>query len=190
MTDQPGPPPSGPTSAPPSAPKRAPPRALRDMGLANYAPYLLNRIMGLYNASLRDEMRDLGLTVPKMRALAVLSVFDAMIIRDLAAYAVVEQSTLSRALDGLEADGLVRREMAASDGRATLVSLTEDGHAAFDRLWPHMARAHERLFFGISEDRRRAFVATLQVMLANFPRDDTEEAPPWPSDPLRPRSST
>ncbi len=166
------------------------PRSLREMGLANYAPYLMNRIMGRYNAALRDEMRDLGLTVPKMRALAVLSVFESLIIREVAAFAMVEQSTLSRALDGLEAEGLVRREMAEGDGRATLVSLTEDGHLAFERLWPHMAGAHERLFHGIPEDRRRAFVATLQVMSANISRDHTEEAPEWPSDPSRPRSST
>ena len=46
---------------------------LGEIGLANYPPYLMNRIMGRYNASLRDEMADLGLTTPKMRALAVLS---------------------------------------------------------------------------------------------------------------------
>lgn len=171
------------------APSRLP-RSLREMGLANYAPYLMNRIMGRYNASLSDQMRGLGLTVPKMRALAVLSVFEGLIIRDLAAFAVVEQSTLSRALDGLEAEGLVRREVTASDGRATQVSLTEEGHAAFDRLWPHMARAHEHLFRGIPEEKRRAFVVTLQIILGNLHRDDSEEAPAWPSDPLRPKSST
>jgi DNA-binding MarR family transcriptional regulator len=154
-------------------PPRPAPRSLREMGLANYAPYLMNRIMGRYNASLRDEMRGLGLTIPKMRALAVLSVFDGLIIRELAAFAMVEQSTLSRALDGLEAEGLVRREVAESDGRATLVSLTEDGHAAFDRLWPHMAEAHARLFRGIPEEQRRAFVATLQVILGNTHARDT-----------------
>jgi hypothetical protein len=36
----------------------------------------MNRIMGRYNASLRDEMAELGLTTPKMRALAVLSVIE------------------------------------------------------------------------------------------------------------------
>jgi DNA-binding MarR family transcriptional regulator len=61
----------------------------------------MNRIMGRYNASLRDEMAGLGLTTPKMRALAVLSVIDGPLIRELAVYSVVEQSTLSRALDQL-----------------------------------------------------------------------------------------
>lgn len=149
------------------APPAAPPRSLREIGLAGYAPYLMNRIMGRYNASLRAEMAALGLSTPKMRALAVLSVVDRPLIRELAAFAVVEQSTLSRALDGLADGGLVRREADATDSRATRVALTPEGRAAFDRLWPHMALAHDRLFQGIPEEERRAFVATLQRVLAN-----------------------
>lgn len=141
---------------------------LGEIGLSNYAPYLMNRIMGRYNASLREEMAALGLTTPKMRALAVLSVIDGPLIRELAVYSVVEQSTLSRALEALATDGLIRRETDPGDSRATRVFLTEDGRAAFDTLWPHMADAQARMFRGIPEDERRAFVGTLQKMLANI----------------------
>lgn len=41
---------------------------LGQIGLSNYAPYLMNRIMGRYNASIREEMSALGLTTPKMRS--------------------------------------------------------------------------------------------------------------------------
>jgi DNA-binding MarR family transcriptional regulator len=140
---------------------------LGEMGLNNFAPYLMNRIMGRYNSSLRDEMGNLGLTTPKMRALAVLSVLDGLSVGDLAVYAVVEQSTMSRALDGLAADGLARRETDTADGRTVRVYATETGRAAFETLWPHMAAAYERMFRGIGRDERRAFTETLQKMLAN-----------------------
>jgi DNA-binding MarR family transcriptional regulator len=141
---------------------------LGEIGLQNFAPYLMNRIMGRYNASLREEMAGLGLTTPKMRALAVLSVIDGPLIRELAVYAVAEQSTLSRALDALALEGLIRREADPSDSRATRVFITESGRAAFEALWPHMAEAHARMFRGIPEDERRAFVGTLQKMLLNI----------------------
>ena len=141
---------------------------LGEIGLTNYAPYLMNRIMGRYNASLRDEMSGLGLTTPKMRALAVLSVIDGPLIRELSVYSVVEQSTLSRALDQLAAEGLIRREADAADSRATRVFITDAGRAHFETLWPRMAEAHERMFRGIPADERRAFVATLQKMLTNI----------------------
>jgi hypothetical protein len=93
------------------APPGAPPRSLREIGLAGYAPYLMNRIMGRYNASLRAEMAALGLSTPKMRALAVLSVVDRPLIRELAGLrrgrAVHAEPRPRRA--GAH-EGLVRRE--------------------------------------------------------------------------------
>jgi len=151
------------------SPGRLPlPASLGEIGLSNFAPYLMNRIMGRYNASLREQMAALGLTTPKMRALAVLSVIDGLLIRDLAVYAVVEQSTLSRALDALANDGLVRREVDAEDGRGTRVFLTREGRVAYETLWPHMAESYERMFKDIGDDERRAFVGTLHKVLENI----------------------
>ena len=145
---------------------------LGELGLSNYAPYLMNRIMGRYNASLRDEMSGLGLTTPKMRALAVLSVVDGPLIRELSVLTVVEQSTLSRALDQLQDGALIRRDTDPSDSRAVRVFITDAGRATFDLLWPHMAAAQARMFRGVPEEERRAFVGTLQKMLANIRKHD------------------
>lgn len=150
----------------------APPKRLGEIGLANFAPYLMNRIMGRYNASLRDEMADLGLTTPKMRALAVLSVMDGLLIGELAVYAVVEQSTLSRALDQLAGERLIRREADTSDSRATRIFITETGRQVFETLWPAMAKTYAEMFQGIADDERRAFVGTLRKMLANIRQHD------------------
>lgn len=153
--------------SPPEQPPEAVPR-LGEIGLSNFAPYLMNRIMGRYNGSLRDELAALGLTTPKMRALAALSVVDGPLIRDLAVYTVTEQSTLSRALDQLDAAGLVRREPDAADSRATRVFITETGRAAHESLWPRMFDAYDRMFRGIPDAERAAFIGTLQKILTNI----------------------
>lgn len=141
--------------------------SLADIGLDQFTPYLMNRIMGRYNAALQSEMNKLGLTTAQMRALAVLSERESPLIRDLAVYAVVEQSTLSRALDKLQVEGMIERHTDTTDQRATRISLTPDGRAAFDRLWPHMAQAYARMFDGISDPERHAFTDTLQKVLKN-----------------------
>ena len=128
----------------------------------------MNRIMGRYNAGFREELAGLGLTTPKARALAVLSVVEAPLVGELAVYTVTEQSTLSRALDQLQTDGLIRRETDPTDSRATRVTITEAGRAVFADLWPHMHAAQERMFRGIPPEERQAFVATLQKMLLNI----------------------
>lgn len=145
---------------------------LAEIGLSNFPPYLMNRIMGRYNASLRNELAECGLTTPKMRVLAVLSVIDGPLIRDLAVYAVIEQSTLSRALDQLVNDGLVRRQQDTQDSRATRCHLTEEGHSAFRDLWPHIANSEQRMFRGIDDDEKHNFVGTLQKILKNVRKHD------------------
>lgn len=150
------------------AEKRTPAVTLGQIGLQQFAPYLMNRIMGRYNASLREDFRKQGLTIPQVRALAVLSVADGVTINELSVYTVIEQSTMSRTLDTLEAQGLVRREAAENDSRVRKIQLTEEGRAEFARAWPGMHDAFERMFSGIDEAEYSALIVTLQRMLKNI----------------------
>lgn len=145
---------------------------LGEIGLQQFAPYLMNRIVGAYNASLREDLAELGLTTPKMRVLAILSLIDGLVIKDLAVYAITEQSTLSRALDSLETEGLLRRVQDSKDSRASRVWITKEGRAVFDRIWPTVRRAYQRMFEGIDAREHSAFVATLQKLLVNIRNED------------------
>ena len=139
-----------------------------DQLLDDFAPYLMNRIMGRYNESLRQKMTSLDLTTPKMRALAVLSALDGIFINELAVYAVVEQSTLSRALDQLSTDGLVKREIDSIDTRATRIYLTKTGLEAFKSLWPDMLSNYNEMFKNIDKDEKSQFIVTLRKILTNI----------------------
>jgi len=159
---------------PPEQDKATPRRfsSLGDIGLQRFAPYLMNRIMGRYNNTLRGELGKAGLTTPKMRALAVLSILDGLQVNELAVYAVVEQSTLSRSLDSLEAEGLIRREAASEDNRVRNTFITEQGRAVFSALWPTMAASAEAMFNDIDDQERELFIATLQKILKNIRKHD------------------
>ncbi len=139
-----------------------------DLGLDRFAPYLMNRIMGRYNATMRAQMSALGLSTAKMRALAILSIEDGLPITVLGVYAVIEQSTLSRALVGLEADGLVTRQASPEDQRSYCIYLTDEGRRINDQLWPQMRAGQETMFKGIDAQECAAFLATLKKMLANI----------------------
>ena len=89
-------------------------------------------------------------------------------VGDLAVYTVIEQSTLSRTLDTLEAHGLVRRESAETDSRVRKVFLTDEGRAEFNRAWPAMHDAFETMFQDIGDEEYSALVVTLQKMLRNI----------------------
>ena len=146
--------------------------SLGEIGLNQFAPYLMNRIMARWNSDVAEDLRPFEMTATNMRILSVLSVMPALTINELSVYAVTEQSTTSRTLDAMEAQGWVRRRPRADDMRVREVSITEGGRAALDRVWPALYDRFERLFEGIGPEEFRAFVATLQRMLLNIRRHE------------------
>ena len=140
---------------------------LGEIGLNNFAPYLLNRIMGRYNDDLTGALRSNNLNTAKMRALAVMAVVPGLTINELSVYAVTEQSTMSRTLEALETAGLVRRVERATDGRVREMYLTDEGRAEFERVWPIMWHSYRRMFDGSEPVEMQQFVGTLQRILGN-----------------------
>jgi DNA-binding MarR family transcriptional regulator len=125
-----------------------------EIGLNQFAPYLMNRIAARWNATMAEELRAFDMTTAKMRALAILS--------------ITEQSTMSRTLDALEDQGLIRRQQRAEDMRVREVHITEAGRAAFAEVWPGMYDRFVQMFDGVEEEEYRAFTATLHKVLRNI----------------------
>ena len=148
------------------------PYALGELGLQQFAPYLMNRIMGRYNATLRDDLKANGLSTAQMRTLAILAVAEGLTINEIAVYAVIEQSTMSRTLDAMETQGLLRRETEASDNRVRRIYLSDKGRALFDEVWPVMRSAFQTMFAGVDAGDYATFVAVLQKVLRNIRKHD------------------
>lgn len=145
---------------------------LGEIGLNQFAPYLMNRVVARWNANLADALKAHGMTTVTMRALAVLSVSSGITINELSVFAVTEQSTMSRTLDAMEEQGLIRRRQRPEDMRVREVSITEAGRAAFDRVWPTMYAMVSRMFDGVDDEEYRAFAATLHKLLRNIRRHE------------------
>lgn len=143
-------------------------KALDVVGLENFAPYLMNRVLGRYKATLRATMQSEWQSTPKIRALALLHVYPGLQMMELAEKAATEPSTLSRALVSLEEEGLIRRKRSMRDKRAFELFLTDAGARIFARLWPQMEQSGAKLFDGIRPEQRQEFVRTLQQMLDNI----------------------
>ena len=75
----------------------------------------------------RREDETSGLTAPRLSALSVVVFAGPLTLRDLAAAEGVTPPTMTRLVDGLEADGLVVRRDDPSDGRAIRIRATAKG---------------------------------------------------------------
>jgi DNA-binding MarR family transcriptional regulator len=148
------------------------PPAIGEIGLNQFAPYLMNRIAARWNLNLADALKRHGMTTPKMRALAVLCVTSGLTINELSVFAVTEASTMSRTLDSLEDQGLIRRQQRSEDMRVREIHITQQGREAFERIWPMMYGMFVAMFDGIDEDEYQAFTGTLHKVLRNIRRHE------------------
>jgi DNA-binding MarR family transcriptional regulator len=89
------------------------------------------------------DLEEAGLPpLPWYDVLAALSEAEGRRLRqvELADRVTISVSGLSRLIDRIERDGLVRRTSCPSDRRSFFVELTDDGAAMLDRMWPVYAR--------------------------------------------------
>jgi MarR family transcriptional regulator for hemolysin len=141
--------------------------SIGEIGLNQFATYLMNRVVATWNGQMQEALRDYDLTTVKMRTLAVLAITPGLTVNELSMFTVTEQSTMSRMLDAMEDQGLIRRQPREYDLRVREVHPTTRGREAFSRFWPKMYESFTRLFQGIEEDEYQAFVVTLHKLIRN-----------------------
>lgn len=141
-------------------------------GLEAFTPYLLNRIMARYNKGVETSLRELGVSVVQIRALASLVEAGPKTVNELSVLTVVKQSTLSRTLDAMEAAGLIRREQIATDSRFRLVHVTEAGRSVHRRAWPAMERMRDTMLASLSPAERGQFNTMLMRVLHDIRHHD------------------
>jgi DNA-binding MarR family transcriptional regulator len=82
---------------------------------------------------LRAEDEALGISAPRLSALSVIVFAGPIPIGELAAAEGVRPPTMTRLVDGLERDGLVRREPRSDDRRVVVVRATGKGTRTLTR---------------------------------------------------------
>lgn len=118
--------------------------------------------------------RESGLSHVEFAVLAKLSVTDGYNKRmsELAVDTGSTLSHLSRVVNRLEARGFVSRVPDVADGRATLVELTDAGHARVGQTAPGYAEELRRLVFDtFDDDEREQFCHLMGLLSARLQGD-------------------
>jgi DNA-binding MarR family transcriptional regulator len=146
--------------------------SMGEIGLNQFAPYLINRISARWNTEMAEALRTQNMTTTQMRILAVLAVNSGLTVNELSVFTVTEQSTMSRTLDALEEQGLIRRQARADDMRVREIHILDKGREAFERIWPTVYAMFAQMFDGVPPEEYQSFVATLHKMLRNIRKHD------------------
>ena len=117
---------------------------------------------------LEQELGETGLPIAWYDVLLQLAEEPTRRLRmaQLAERVLLSRSGLTRLVDRLSADGLVRREPSAEDARGTFTVLTDEGMAALRRAAPvHLRGVQEHWLSYFDDDELR----TLQGLLGRLP---------------------
>jgi DNA-binding MarR family transcriptional regulator len=109
--------------------------------LDDFLLYLLARASSEASAGFHELVRKRGLSVGEWRVMFTLA-DGSTTVGDMAARTLMQQPTLTKLLDRMEAAGTVRRQVDPADGRRVLITLTPAGRTHNDALMP-LAKAHE-----------------------------------------------
>jgi DNA-binding MarR family transcriptional regulator len=139
-----------------------------------------------------DLLAGQGMSLSDYTALMHLSEAPRRSLRmsDLASACALSLSGMSRIVSRLEAQGLVERERASSDGRGLNAVLTDAGLNRLRRAWPtHLASVRRHMMDHVSELDLPVATAALQRFASDTPDADPQQGCSDPQDLLSPDGS-
>ncbi|WP_068877183.1 MULTISPECIES: MarR family winged helix-turn-helix transcriptional regulator [unclassified Phenylobacterium] len=141
------------------------------LGPAEYLFYLLFQAARQRDLFFGRTAGASGLTLQHWRTLAVIRRIQNCSMKDLALYAAVDRTTLTRVVDHLVAQGLVERWSPARDRRQVQVALSAAGETAFDGAVASLLESNRAMLAGVDEASAREAARVLQQIIRNMMED-------------------
>ena len=108
----------------------------------DYLLYLLARASHVVSTEFHEQLRRRGISVPVWRVLASLIGSTGETVTGLAEVCLLQQPTMTKLLDRMVRDGLVKRSQDTRDRRVVRVALTPRGETVANEL-AEAAKLHE-----------------------------------------------
>lgn len=143
-------------------------RAARESVSEDAVPYLLRQVAERLSRSLSESLKPFQHPANVYRVLIALERRGAVPIGELAEETLIDASTLSRAVDRMEEQGLVKHGPGGTDGRTVMVDITEPGRQLFHEILPVASAQYEWSIRSIPAKNLAVLQATLKQMLANL----------------------
>ncbi len=140
----------------------------KDFALDDYPLYNLNRTSATYTREMTKALKDIDMEQHHWRVLGILGDKNPSNVSEISRRSVIKMPTLTRMLDRMEREKLVKRTLWKNDKRVVLVSITPKGRKALAEIVHVGANIYDRAFDGISEDESQDFMATLRKIRENL----------------------
>ncbi|MBS0611549.1 MAG: MarR family transcriptional regulator [Proteobacteria bacterium] len=157
----------------PARARRADAKLLADPAYARFllddSPfYLIARTGGRYNLDMQRIMKSVDMDVPRWRALMILRERNPSSVSEIAERTVIQLSTVTRVVQRLQRQGLVKLASRKSDARKTDVTLTPRGEQAVQQVRKCASRIYRLAFHDFSAREIEALNTLLRRVYANL----------------------
>ena len=119
------------------------------------------RLMPVFRRWLELKYEKGTMSYARLKLLGMLHVKGPMIMSELGARLDVSARNITKLVDGLEREGLVRRVTHCTDRRATVIETTPKGSNVGEQVWGEHRRAMSALFDELSEVDRADLLRTV-----------------------------
>jgi len=148
----------------------------RDFQVDKYPFYLLNRAVSRYNRIIEARLRRIGLSIPFWRVLMILGEHAPRGVGEISNAAVINLSTMTRIVQRMAQEKLIRCTLRSEDNRVTDVSLTVLGEKKLVRAREITAPVYAAAITGFSEKDFSQAIAILNRLHTNLaPLIDTSD---------------
>ena len=149
-----------------------------DTYLTRSLGFLLGDVSRLVRKRFDERARALELTRAQWRVLAQLRRREGINQRELADILEIENITLTRHIDRLEAKGLIERRLDPNDRRARCLYLKRKTDAVLDKLRALSERTRQEALHGISEQDAEGLIDLLLKIKSNMTNLESIDAVP------------
>lgn len=130
------------------------------LDLEHFLPYRLSLLANTVSTALAGAYaRRFGLTIPQWRVVAVLARSPGISAISVAERTAMDKVAVSRAVAGLVGSGRVRRVLADSDRRRSVLTLTARGRDVYTRIVPYALEYERRLLSELTPAEQSALSA-------------------------------
>ncbi len=142
--------------------------ASADFDVSAFPPYWVARLNAQYGLCMEKTLKQVNMDVSRWRVAMMLRVYGELSISKIAEHAVGKLPTITKIVYRMQDEGLVTVSTSATDGRVSVVTLTDKGNAVMEEVIDATQGVFRRLFDGLSESQITKLNATLEQMLENL----------------------
>jgi DNA-binding MarR family transcriptional regulator len=129
---------------------------------------MVQKLVRVFQLFERDQIKVYGFTSSQCYSLIEILKAESLTMNELSDKMNLDTSTMTRVIDKLVRDNLIKRERAEDDKRVVVVTLTEQGKEAALKLYSSVNEYYRRIISSIPDGKVEEVLSSVSVLLKAF----------------------